>query len=167
MSMKLPKPTSAFIGASWAALLLGVGAYFVGLGNATIGLGEKGYYLVIMLHGLFSVVSLQKTVRDQQQSIPVTNIYYGIAWFAAITAIVLMAVGLYNSTFTLSEKGFYGMAFALSLFAAITVQKNIRDANVIDMIEGDDSTLGKSRSWLWSKARSHIDSALDAEEDDL
>ena len=27
----------------------------------------------------------------------------------------------------LSEKGFYGMAFVLSIFAAITVQKNVRD----------------------------------------
>jgi len=27
----------------------------------------------------------------------------------------------------LSEKGFYGMAFLLSLFAAVTVQKNVRD----------------------------------------
>ncbi|HLS66979.1 MAG TPA: YiaA/YiaB family inner membrane protein, partial [Pseudogracilibacillus sp.] len=38
------------------------------------------------------------------------------------------AIGLYNAgSITLSEKGFYGMAFALSLFAAITIQKNIRD----------------------------------------
>jgi uncharacterized membrane protein YiaA len=27
----------------------------------------------------------------------------------------------------LSEKGFYGMSFLLSLFSAITVQKNTRD----------------------------------------
>ena len=27
----------------------------------------------------------------------------------------------------LSEKGFYGMAFALSLFGAVAVQKNTRD----------------------------------------
>ena len=34
----------------------------------------------------------------------------------------------------LSEKGFYGMAFILSLFAIITVQKNIRD------LTNDDGT---------------------------
>jgi len=39
-----------------------------------------------------------------------------------------MAIGLYNAgSIVLSEKGFYGMAFVLSLFAAITVQKNVRD----------------------------------------
>jgi hypothetical protein len=37
-------------------------------------------------------------------------------------------IGLWNATLTLSEKGFYGMSFLMSLFAAIAVQKNIRDA---------------------------------------
>jgi hypothetical protein len=27
----------------------------------------------------------------------------------------------------LSEKGFYGLAFAMTLFAAVAVQKNVRD----------------------------------------
>ncbi|MFT4838531.1 MAG: putative membrane protein YiaA, partial [Oleispira sp.] len=31
-----------------------------------------------------------------------------------------------------SEKGFYGMSFLLSLFAAIAVQKNTRDVAFID-----------------------------------
>jgi len=30
------EPTPAFIGASWAALILGVGAYLIGLFNATM-----------------------------------------------------------------------------------------------------------------------------------
>ena len=42
-----------------------------------------------------------------------------------------MAIGLYNArSIILSEKGFYGMSFVLSLFAAITIQKNIRDTQV-------------------------------------
>lgn len=46
-----------------------------------------------------------------------------------VVSISLMAIGLYNAgSIILREKGFYGMAFVLSLFAAITVQKNIRDA---------------------------------------
>jgi uncharacterized membrane protein YiaA len=39
-----------------------------------------------------------------------------------------MSIGLWNATITLAEKGFYGMACLLSLFAAITVQKNTRDS---------------------------------------
>jgi uncharacterized membrane protein YiaA len=39
-----------------------------------------------------------------------------------------MAIGLYNAgSIVLCEKGFYGMAFVLSLFTAITVHKNVRD----------------------------------------
>lgn len=122
------EPTSAFKGASWAALLVGVTAYLIGLYNATMQLNEKGYYFAVLVFGLYSAVSLQKAVRDKDEGIPVTNIYYGISWFALIVSISLMAIGLYNAgSIVLSEKGFYGMAFVLSLFAAITVQKNIRD----------------------------------------
>jgi len=91
-------------------------------------LNEKGYYFTVLMYGLFSAVSLQKTVRDQLEGIPVTNIYYGLSWFSTILAILLLVVGLWNATLTLSEKGFYGMSFLMSLFAAIAVQKNIRDA---------------------------------------
>ncbi|RDU36067.1 hypothetical protein DRW41_15890 [Neobacillus piezotolerans] len=122
------EPTGAFVGASWAALLVGVTAYLIGLWNAGMQLNEKGYYFAVLVFGLYSAVSLQKAVRDKDEGIPVTNIYYGISWFALIVAISLMAIGLYNAgSIDLSEKGFYGMSFVLSLFAAITIQKNIRD----------------------------------------
>lgn len=91
-------------------------------------LNEKGYYFAILIFGLYASVSLQKAVRDKDEGIPVTNIYYGISWFALIIAIFLMGIGLYNArSIILSEKGFYAMAFVLSIFAAITVQKNVRD----------------------------------------
>ncbi|GKV68963.1 hypothetical protein NCCP2716_14610 [Sporosarcina sp. NCCP-2716] len=122
------EPTAAFKGASLAALLIGVAAYLLGLYNATMELNEKGYYFAILIFGLYSAVSLQKAVRDRDEGIPVTNIYYGISWFALIVSILLMAIGLYNAgSIILSEKGFYGMAFVLSIFSAITVQKNVRD----------------------------------------
>ena len=108
--------------------MLGVGAYLIGLFNATMELNEKGYYFAILIFGLYAAVSLQKAVRDKDEGIPVTNIYYGISWIALIICLLLMGIGLYNAgSIVLSEKGFYGMAFALSIFAAITVQKNIRD----------------------------------------
>ncbi|MBS4207315.1 inner membrane protein YiaA [Bacillus sp. FJAT-50079] len=124
------EPTAAFKGASWAALLVGVSAYLIGLFNATMELNEKGYYFAVLIFGLYASVSLQKAVRDKDEDIPVTSIYYGISWLALIIAISLMAIGLYNAgSIVLSEKGFYAMSFVLSLFAAITVQKNIRDTN--------------------------------------
>ena len=124
----LHKPTNAFIGASWMALLIGMGAFCIGLFNAEMLLNEKGYYFTILLFGLFSVISVQKSVRDRMEGIPVTDIYYGLSWFTTIAAIVLLVIGLWNADLLLSEKGFFGMAFTLSLFAAIAVQKNTRDA---------------------------------------
>lgn len=122
------EPTAAFKGASWAALLIGFSAYLLGLFNATMELNEKGYYFAVLIFGLYAAVSLQKAVRDKDEGIPVTNIYYGISWLALIISIALVGIGLYNAgSIILSEKGFYGMAFVLSLFAAVTVQKNIRD----------------------------------------
>ncbi|MEO0556508.1 MAG: inner membrane protein YiaA [Bacteroidota bacterium] len=126
------KPSNAFIGASWTALIAGVTAYFVGLWNAEMLLSEKGYYFIILLFGLFSVVSVQKSVRDKLEGIPVTEIYYGLSWFCTITAIVLLVIGLWNAELTLSEKGFYAMSYVLGMFSAIAVQKNTRDMKLAD-----------------------------------
>lgn len=125
------KPTSAFIGASWSVLCIGMVSYCVGLWNADMLLNEKGYYFTILLFGLFSVISVQKAVRDKLENIQVTEMYYGISWFTTIASIVLLVIGLWNADLELSEKGFYGLAFVLSMFGAITVQKNTRDIEFI------------------------------------
>ncbi len=124
------KPSNAFIGASWVALLAGGISYCVGLWNANMFLNEKGYYFTILMYGLFSAVSLQKAVRDQLEGIPVTGIYLGISWFSTLLSILLLIIGLWHADLDLSEKGFYAMSFLLSLFAVIAVQKNIRDINL-------------------------------------
>jgi uncharacterized membrane protein YiaA len=124
------RPTAAFVGASWAALLIGMAAYLIGLWNAQMQLNEKGYYLTLLLYGLFSAISLQKTVRDRSEGVPVTGMYSSLCWFSLICAILLLTIGLWNATLELSEKGFYAMSFALALFAVIAVQKNVRDLQV-------------------------------------
>ena len=121
------KPTAAFVSAAWSALFIGMLSYCIGLWNASMLLNEKGYYFTILLFGLFSVISVQKSVRDKQEGIEVTDIYYSISWFTTIASILLLIIGLWNANLELSEKGFYGMSFTLSLFAAVTVQKNTRD----------------------------------------
>lgn len=123
-------PTGAFIGASWAALGLGVISYCVGLWNANMELNEKGYYFALILFGLFSAISVQKCVRDKAEGIEVTDIYYGLSWVMTLASIVLLVVGLRNADLWLSEKGFFGMAYTLGLFAAIAVQKNTRDSKL-------------------------------------
>ncbi len=125
------QPTPAFIGASWFALLTGTVGYCIGLWNASMELNEKGYYFTILLFGLFAVISVQKTVRDRAEGLAVTDLYYGLSWFATIAAIILLIVGLWNADLALSEKGFYAMSFCLSVFSAIAVQKNTRDAKML------------------------------------
>ena len=135
------KPSSAFIGASWAALMLGIAAFMAGLWNASMQLNEKGFYFAVLVLGLYSAISLQKVVRDRLEGVAVTGIYYGISWVALLIAVLLLGTGLFNATLQLSEKGFYGMAFALALFGAIAVQKNTRDN-----LGADDENLSLKRT---------------------
>lgn len=123
----LGRPTAAFVGASWVALGLGATLFFIGLWNARMLLSEKGFYLAVFLLGLFAAISVQKAVRDRAEDVPVTGVYVGVAWSMLLASLLLMGVGLWNSGLLLSEKGFYGIGFAMSLFAVVAVQKNVRD----------------------------------------
>ena len=139
MEQKPIQPSAAFIGASWTSLFIGITAFIIGLWNAEMELNEKGYYFTVLMFGLFSAISVQKAVRDQLEGIPVTNLYYGISWFTTLLSVVLLTVGLWNADLTKSEKGFYAMSFVLSMFAAITVQKNTRDTKVSERDEEQSS----------------------------
>lgn len=121
------KTSNAFVAASWIALGTGMIGYLIGLFRAEMQLNEKGYYFTILMFGLFAVVSLQKSVRDRLEGLPVTDIYYGLCWFATILSVALLVIGLWNATLLPSEKGFYAFAFLLGIFGAISVQKNTRD----------------------------------------
>ena len=96
--------------------------------NDKMPLYEKGFYFSVLMYGLFSCVSLQKAVRDRLEGIPVTGIYYGLAWVSVGLTILMLLIGLWNSDLQSSDKALYGIAFLMSLFAAIAVQKNTRDS---------------------------------------
>ena len=121
------KPSNAFVAASWMALGIGFIGFIIGLWNAEMILHEKGYYFTVLMFGLFSVVSVQKAVRDRLEGVPVTDIYYGISWFSTILSLTLLTIGLWNANLLLSEKGFYAFSFLLALFGSVAVQKNTRD----------------------------------------
>ncbi len=135
------RPSAAFIGASWTALLVGMLAYLVALWNAPMLLNEKGYYFTVLMYGLFSAVSVQKAVRDRLEGIPVTNIYYGLSWFSTLLSILLLVIGLWNAEMLATEKGFYAIAFMMSLFASIAVQKNTRDMSLVQTDAAHADTL--------------------------
>src|SRR3954449_6944072 len=85
------------------------------------------FYAAVLVLGVFAAISLQKSVRDRAEGLPVPALYLGLSWLVVALAMVMLAVGLWNSAMALSEKGFYGLAFAMTLFAAVAVQKNVRD----------------------------------------
>lgn len=126
------KPTSAYIGATWGVAIIGLLSYCIGLWNATMQLNEKGYYFAILLMGIYAVISLQKAVRDKAEQIKTSDMYYGISWVIVIASLLLLIIGLRNADLELSEKGFYAISYLLSLFGAITVQKNTRDIDFIN-----------------------------------
>jgi uncharacterized membrane protein YiaA len=128
MIPNINRPSAAFVGASWMALLAGMATYFVGLWRSDMQINEKGYYFAVIMYGLFAAISVQKSVRDRLMNIAVTNLYYGRAWISLLIAIGLLCIGLINAQLNPSEKGFYAMSFGMSLFAAIAVQKNTRDS---------------------------------------
>ncbi|MBO3086288.1 inner membrane protein YiaA [Cellulomonas fengjieae] len=121
------RPTAAFIGASWVALVIAISAFAIGLWNAEMLLSEKGFYGTLLLLGLFSAIALQKSVRDRAEGIPVTGIFLGLSWSMVLVSILLVSVGLTNATVELSEKGFFALAFTMALFSVVAVQKNVRD----------------------------------------
>ena len=141
---KFQKPTGAFVGASWFALIVGIASFLIGLWNAEMPMIEKGFYFTVLMYGLFASVSLQKSVRDKLEGIPVTGIYYGLAWVSISLTILLLIAGLWQAQMTQSEKGFYAIAFLLSIFASIAVQKNTRDLalypNEETVIEREEET---------------------------
>ena len=127
MNPSVQRPSSAFIGVSWLALLLGALTYNIGLWNAVMALNEKGYYFTILMYGLFAAVSLQKSVRDKLDGISVTALYFGLCWISVLICLLLLTISLWNASLLGSEKGFYAMSYLLSLFGAVAVQKNVRD----------------------------------------
>lgn len=133
------RPSAAFIGISWVALLVGATSFLIGLYNAEMLLSAKGFYLTLLMYGLFSAVAVQKAVRDRLEGVPVSALFVGLAWASVAAVLVLLSVGLWNAELLRSEKGFYAMSFLLSMFAAVAVQKNVRDTAAADALAaGED-----------------------------
>lgn len=128
------RPTGAFIGASWGALGIGSLTYLIGLWNSAMVLHVKGFYFILLVFGLFSAVSLQKSVRDRLEGIPVTALYFGLCWIALGLSLLLLLIGLWNADMARSERGFFGIAFLFGLFGAVAVQKNVRDLAAFEKV---------------------------------
>ncbi len=53
--------------------------------------------------------------------------FIGASWGVLVLGIVSYLIGLYNADMLLNEKGYYFTIIMYGLFAAISIQKNVRD----------------------------------------
>ncbi|MCB0918793.1 MAG: hypothetical protein KDC39_09530 [Actinobacteria bacterium] len=128
----VPPPTGAFQGVSWFAFGLGTITFLYAVWFAPEATVSDRYFLYSsFLFSLFGCLSVAKVVRDKQEGIPVTALYFGLSYVAAIVPFLMVSYNLvYDSDMSYSHRGLLGMAYALAAFAVIAVAKNERDRQV-------------------------------------
>ena len=62
-----------------------------------------------------------------QSSYKPSNVFVGASWMAFAAGACGFVIGLWNAQMQLNEKGFYITVLAYGLFAAISLQKCVRD----------------------------------------
>lgn len=56
-----------------------------------------------------------------------SNAFIAASWFALFTGVLAFIIGLWNADMELNEKGYYFTVLMFGLFAAISLQKAVRD----------------------------------------
>jgi len=85
-----------------------------------------------------SISSIKNEVKEFDQS--PTPAFIGASWIALLSGIICYCTGLWNSDMMLNEQGYYFTILLFGLFAAVSVQKSVRDRleglHVTDMYYG-------------------------------
>ena len=131
-SLEALKPTQSYLGVTWAAFAFSVIVFGVGLFNAEMLLSEKGFYILALVFGLYSVITLQKTVRDQSEGVEVDSSYLILSYIGVAVPLLSMGIGLFNAELQLNEKGFFAVTYIMTLFSSLVLQKNTRDTAFFD-----------------------------------
>lgn len=58
---------------------------------------------------------------------PPSAAFVGVSWVALFAGMLTYLVGLWNATMPLNEKGYYFTVLLYGLFAAVSLQKSVRD----------------------------------------
>lgn len=61
------------------------------------------------------------------QNIPVSPAFIAISWIAMLGGTLVYLAGLWRAEMELNEKGYYFAVLILGLFAAVSLQKTVRD----------------------------------------
>lgn len=127
---KVPAPSGAFQGIAWFAFVLGALSYLYAAwytpGSDTT---TKYFLYTAFLFSIFGALSVSKVVRDKEEKIPVTGLYYGLSFVAALAPFVIGGYYLAVDALAIpvTNRGLIGMAFVVATFATITIAKNERD----------------------------------------
>lgn len=125
-----PPPTAAFQAVSWFAFAIGAVTFLFAVWYAPFATPADRYFLYsAFLFSLFGCLSVSKAVRDKQENIPVTGLFYGLSYVAAIVPLVMVSYNLAFESVLMSpsHRGLLGMAYAISAFAVLAIAKNERD----------------------------------------
>jgi uncharacterized membrane protein YiaA len=127
-----PLPSTAYQLVSWLAFAIGAGAFLFAAWYAPAAEEPDRFFLyTAALFSFFGSLAVSKSVRDRQEGIPVTALFYGVSWFAAALPFVLVVYYLtyYSAEIDAVYRGLLGVAYVLSTFALLSIAKNERDKN--------------------------------------
>src|SRR5215216_6107361 len=77
------------------------------------------------LGGIVAVMNLHHSMNAKID--PPTGAFVGASWCALFLGTIAYLVGLWNAQMLLNEKGYYFTVLLYGLFAAVSVQKCVRD----------------------------------------
>lgn len=125
----VPPPSGAWQGVSWFAFALGSITFFYATWYApSITVSDRYFLYCAVLFSFFGSLSVSKAVRDREENIPITSMYYGLSFVAAIAPFVLVAFNLvFDSGMPEVNRALLGMSYALATFAVLAIAKNERD----------------------------------------
>lgn len=127
--LRVPPPSGAWQGVSWFAFALGAVTYLYAVWYAPgVTVADRYFLYTAALFSLYGCLGVSKVVRDKQEGIPVTALFYGLSFVAALAPFVLVSYNmLFDSTLTGTVRAIVGISFALTAYATLAIAKNERD----------------------------------------
>ena len=112
---------------AWIALFGGVTVFMLALFNRDFLFYQKAFYLTVLALGTFSMWSTLECIRNKGEGIPVTGTFQTVCWLMLIKSSILLGIGLWYTTLSVLEIGFFSLSYFCSLFGVICIQKLNRD----------------------------------------
>ena len=100
---------------AWLFMLVGALIYLIGLWRACPLLSGKGYFLGVLMTGMFVAYVYQRAVNLNQSD----ERFASVCQMVTLITIVLLLVGVWNAPLSPLEKGLYLVAFIVCLLGQV------------------------------------------------